>query len=59
MPRGFARGDAGLSNNNAKCAGMSASCRKIPVEEYGLELQAKRYLELYESLLAATKARAS
>jgi hypothetical protein len=48
-----------LLNNNAKCAGMSASCRKIAVPESGLELQAKRYLELYESLLAATKARAS
>jgi glycosyltransferase involved in cell wall biosynthesis len=45
-----------LLANDAKRAEMSANCRRIAVAEYGLELQAKRYLEIYESLLAATKA---
>jgi glycosyltransferase involved in cell wall biosynthesis len=31
---------------------MSANCRRIAVEEYTLEVQARRYLELYETLLA-------
>jgi glycosyltransferase involved in cell wall biosynthesis len=45
-----------LLANDGKRAEMSANCRRIAVAEYGLELQAKRYLEIYESLLAATKA---
>jgi glycosyltransferase involved in cell wall biosynthesis len=45
-----------LLNNDAKRAEMAANCRRIAVAEYGLELQAKRYLKIYESLLVATKA---
>jgi glycosyltransferase involved in cell wall biosynthesis len=45
-----------LLNNDAKRAEMSANCRRIAVADYGLELQAKRYLEIYESLLSATRA---
>lgn len=31
---------------------MGENCRKIAIEEYSLELQAKRYLELYRQLLS-------
>jgi glycosyltransferase involved in cell wall biosynthesis len=30
---------------------MSANCRRIAVEEYGMDVQARRYEELYTSLL--------
>jgi glycosyltransferase involved in cell wall biosynthesis len=30
---------------------MAANCRRIAVEEYRLEIQARRYLELYASML--------
>ena len=30
---------------------MSANCRRVAVEEYALEVQARRYVELYERLL--------
>ena len=30
---------------------MSANCRAIALAEYPLELQAKRYIELYEKIL--------
>lgn len=45
-----------LLENNAKRAEMAANCRKIAVTEYGLELQARRYLQIYESLMQTTKA---
>jgi hypothetical protein len=31
---------------------MAANCRRIAVKEYSLEVQARRYTELYETLLA-------
>jgi glycosyltransferase involved in cell wall biosynthesis len=31
---------------------MSANCRRVAVEEYALKIQARRYLELYESILS-------
>jgi glycosyltransferase involved in cell wall biosynthesis len=40
-------GDAGMR------AAMAAECRRIAVAEYGVELQAKRYAEIYASLPAA------
>ena len=40
-----------LLNNKARCAEMGANARRIAVEEYSLELQAKRYTELYGSLV--------
>jgi hypothetical protein len=30
---------------------MSQNCRAIALEEYSLELQAKRYIELYQQVL--------
>jgi glycosyltransferase involved in cell wall biosynthesis len=30
---------------------MSANCRAIALAEYSLELQAKRYIELYKKIL--------
>jgi len=30
---------------------MAANCRQIAVTEYALEVQARRYVELYESLI--------
>jgi glycosyltransferase involved in cell wall biosynthesis len=33
-------------------AAMSANCRRVAVEEYSLELHARRYMELYESIIA-------
>lgn len=40
-----------LSDNELKRAEMSRSCRQIATAEYNLELQARRYLKLYERLL--------
>jgi glycosyltransferase involved in cell wall biosynthesis len=37
-------------NNSARCAEMGANARRIAVEEYSLELQARRYEQLYVSL---------
>lgn len=36
-------------------AAYSSNCRRIAVEEYSLNIQAKRYAELYERLLPASK----
>ena len=33
---------------------MAAECRRVAVEEYSLEVQARQYVRLYESLLAGT-----
>jgi glycosyltransferase involved in cell wall biosynthesis len=41
----------GLVQDEKKRREMSANCRRIAVEEYSLELQARRYSELYKSLL--------
>jgi hypothetical protein len=34
---------------------MAANCRRIAVEEYALEVQARRYIELYEMILAGVR----
>ena len=47
---GLADSITGLLNNKARCAEMGANARRIAVEEYSLELQAKRYTELYGSI---------
>jgi glycosyltransferase involved in cell wall biosynthesis len=44
-----------LLGNDSKRAEMSANCRKIALSEYSLELQAKRYVQLYESMLTVAK----
>ncbi len=33
-------------------AQLASNCRKIAAEEYSLEIQAKRYVELYQQLLS-------
>ena len=40
-----------LLENDATRAEMSANCRRIATEEYSLEIQANRYIELYEALI--------
>ena len=40
-----------LVHDERKRKEMSSSCRRIAVEEYSLELQARRYSEIYKSLL--------
>jgi len=42
---------AKLLQNPAKRAEMSANCRRVAVEEYALEVQARRYVELYEAMI--------
>jgi glycosyltransferase involved in cell wall biosynthesis len=39
-----------LEDNDAR-AKMGANCRAIALEEYSSDLQAKRYLDLYRSIL--------
>ena len=46
----------GLLGNDSLRVEMSANCRKIALAEYSLELQARRYLEIYEAMLSATRA---
>jgi glycosyltransferase involved in cell wall biosynthesis len=41
-------------NSTERCAEMGANARRIAVEEYSLELQARRYAELYATLLGDT-----
>ena len=36
-------------------AELAANCRRIAVEEYALEVQARRYLDLYEMILARSQ----
>jgi glycosyltransferase involved in cell wall biosynthesis len=47
----------GLLGNEARRLEMAANCRKVALAEYSLELQAKRYTELYESMLPSAKAK--
>ena len=42
---------SGLLNDGARCAEMGRNARRIAVEEYSVELQARRYAELYASLV--------
>jgi glycosyltransferase involved in cell wall biosynthesis len=41
---------AELLLNPERRAAMAANCRRIAVDEYALEVQARRYVELYESI---------
>ena len=43
-----------LLSDNDRLKGLAANCRKIATEEYTLELQAKRYLNLYAEALASS-----
>ena len=42
-----------MCQDAAKRAEISANCRRIAVEEYSLEVQAKRHVELYSGILAS------
>jgi glycosyltransferase involved in cell wall biosynthesis len=44
---------AELLHAPARRAEMAATCRRVALEDYALELQAQRYLELYQTLLAS------
>jgi glycosyltransferase involved in cell wall biosynthesis len=41
-----------LLQDPARRAEMAANCRRIAVEEYAQEVQARRYIELYQTILA-------
>lgn len=41
-----------LLQDPVRRAEMAANCRRIAVEEYALEVQAQRYVELYQTILA-------
>jgi len=41
----------GLLNNRVRCWEMGANARRIALQEYSLELQARRYAELYASIV--------
>ncbi len=44
---------AGLLRDPAAWRQTSANCRRVAVDEYGLRLQAERYRDLYQGLIAA------
>ena len=48
-----------LLDNRAKRLEMSANCRRVAIEDYGVALQARRYQELYEDMLAGKSQTAS
>lgn len=41
---------AEMLQNSAKCTEMAENCRRIATEEYSLEVQAQRYVDLYETI---------
>ena len=47
----FSKGIVDLLTNQAVREQMSKNCREVAVNEYSLELQAKRYIEVYNSSL--------
>jgi len=53
-PGSFCTAVCDLLDGTEKRAAMSNMCRRIAVEEYSLELQAKRYSEVYEKLIGDT-----
>lgn len=48
----FCQGIIQLLEDNQLRENMSQNCRAIAIEEYSLELQAKRYIELYQKQLS-------
>jgi len=48
----FCNGIIQLLENDTLRSQMSQNCRAIALQEYPIELQAKRYIELYEEILA-------
>ena len=53
---GLARAMDDLLGAPARRAAMSSDCRRIAVEEYSLEIQVERYLQVYGNLLGMTVA---
>jgi glycosyltransferase involved in cell wall biosynthesis len=51
--KGFSQGIVELLEDHALRQQLSHNCRTIALDEYPLELQAQRYIALYEQLLAA------
>ena len=49
---GLRKAILGILEDPIRRAAMGANCRRIAVEEYSLEIQARRYISLYESILA-------
>ncbi|NBD31893.1 MAG: glycosyltransferase [Cyanobacteria bacterium] len=56
-PQDFCQGVVQLLEDAALRQRMSENCRAIALEEYPLELQAKRYIELYQTILAKSQSR--
>jgi glycosyltransferase involved in cell wall biosynthesis len=50
---GLARAMEDLLRDPDRRATISSNCRRIAVQEYSLEIQAKRYMELYETMLTS------
>jgi glycosyltransferase involved in cell wall biosynthesis len=42
---------SGLLNDSSRCAQMGINARRVAVEEYPLDLQARRYADLYRRLI--------
>ena len=40
-----------MSKDKKQRESMAKNCREIAIEEYSLELQAKRYIDLYSKIL--------
>ncbi|MGB2887243.1 MAG: glycosyltransferase [Candidatus Acidiferrales bacterium] len=53
-PQDFAALRAAISGllKNPKSADLAGSCRSVAVEEYSLDVMAKRHVQLYESMIA-------
>jgi glycosyltransferase involved in cell wall biosynthesis len=45
-----------LLSNPAKLTEMAVHCRRIAIEEYGLDLQARRYAKLYGDMVRSKAA---
>jgi len=56
-PQEFCQGVMQLLEDAPLRQQMSANCRAIALEEYPLELQAKRYIELYQTILGKSQSR--
>lgn len=51
-PASLAAGIAGILEDRAALEAMERQCREVVLNEYSLELQARRYHELYERVIA-------
>jgi glycosyltransferase involved in cell wall biosynthesis len=49
----YAAGISNLVNNPKLCQDMSVNCRKIAIDTYSLEIQARRYLELFNRIISS------